>query len=224
MLQMEEDNDDFLEGVIEFGDGRQYQIQPVDVPLSMEDSAPAAISNPEAQGPNPQSPSTAARINKEDRFSEDFDRSWPRSAALSSNIRPRIGPSAAASTSSNSSLSPQEASRVIFNERSNRLEPWSSNNRIAPPGTSSVRFRVLYGRSSCSQMLARVETQRCTTMYNYCKSKASTAHDVTQAHHKGLRIGAGNGEGALPMQLPLTLLCLLGETHPGKACDSYLPT
>ncbi len=150
-LQMEEDNDDFLGGVIEFGDGRQYQIQPVDVPRSTEDSVPTEISTPEGPGPIPQSPSTATRINKEDRFSEDFDRSWPRSAALSSNIRPRIGLSAAASTSSNSSLSPQEASRVLFNERSNRLEPWSSNNRIPPPGTSCVHFRVLYGRSSCSR-------------------------------------------------------------------------
>ena len=218
---MEEDNDDFLEGVIEFGDGRQYQIQPIDAP---QDSVPAAIPTPEAPGPIPHPPS-AARINKEDRFSEDFDRSWPRSAALSSNIRPRVGPSAAASTSSNSSLSPQEASRVLFNERSNRLEPWSSNNRIPPPGTLSVRFGVLYGPSSYSQMVARVEMQRCTIMYNCCKNKASTAHDVTQVHHKGLRIGAGSGEDGLPTQLPPTPLCLVvGEIRPGKACDRYLPT
>lgn len=142
--EMEEDNDDFLGGVIEFGDGRQYQIQPVDVPQSTEDSVSAAILAPEAPGPIPQSHSTAPRINKEDRFSEDFDRSWPRSAALSSNIRPRIGPSAAASTSSNSSLSPQEASRVLFNERSNRLEPWSSNNRIAPPDVRPSRDAALH--------------------------------------------------------------------------------
>lgn len=148
MSQMEEDNDDFLEGVIEFGDGRQYQIQQVDVPQPTEDSVPAAIPTPGASGPIPHS--AATRINKEDRFAEDFDRSWPRSAALSPNIRPRIGPSAAPSTSSNSSLSPQEASRVLFNERSNRLEPWSSNNRIPPPGTLSVRLRMLFGRSSCS--------------------------------------------------------------------------
>ena len=148
MLQMEEDNDDFLGGVIEFGDGRQYQIQPVDAPQSTEDSVPTAIPAPEAPGPIPQSPSIATRINKEDRFAEDFDRSWPRSAALSPNIRPRIGPPAAASTSSNSSLSPQENSRVLFNERSNRMEPWSSNNRIPPPGTFSVRFGVLCGQSS----------------------------------------------------------------------------
>lgn len=147
---MEEDNDDFLEGVIEFGDGRQYQIQPVDVPQSLEDSVPASVPTPEASGPIPHSPSAATRIKKEDRFAEDFDRSWPRSAALSSNIRPRIGRSAAASTSSNSSLSPQEASRVLFNERSNRLEPWSSNNRIPPPGTLSVHLRMLFSPSSCS--------------------------------------------------------------------------
>ncbi|KAH9075782.1 hypothetical protein EDB83DRAFT_2672257 [Lactarius deliciosus] len=142
--EMEEDNDDFLEGVIEFGDGRQYQIQPVDVPQSAEDSVQATVPTPDAPGPDPRSPTAAARINKEDRFSEDFDRSWPRSAALSSNIRPRIGPSAAASTSSNSSLSPQEASRVLFNERSNRLEPWSTNNRIPPPDARPSRDAALH--------------------------------------------------------------------------------
>ena len=152
VFQMEEDSDDFLGGVIEFEDGRQYQIQAVDVPQSTQDSAPPPIPAPETSSPDPQSPS---RIKKEDRFSDDFDRRWPRSAALSSNIRPRagppVGPPAGASTSSNSSLSPQEASRVLFNERSNRLEPWSSNNRVGPPGTSSIysRFeRLIAGRWS----------------------------------------------------------------------------
>ena len=140
---MEEDNDDYLDGVvIEFGDGRQYSIQPVDVPHPTQDAAPSSAPAPETSSPDPQSPSAAARTNKEDRFSDDFDRSWPRSAALSSNIRPRVGPPAGASTSSNSSLSPQEASRVLFNERSNRLEPWSSNNRVGPPGTSSIHLRL----------------------------------------------------------------------------------
>ena len=134
MLQMEEDNDDFLGGVIEFGDGRQYQIQPVDVPQTAQDSSSTSVPAPETSSQDPQSPSAPAGINKEDRFSDDYDRSWPRSAALSSNIRPRVGPPAGASTSSNSSMSPQEASRVLFNERSNRREPWSSNNRNAPPG------------------------------------------------------------------------------------------
>ena len=133
---MEEDNDDFLGGVIEFGDGRQYQIQPVDMPQSTQDPSSTSVPAPETSSPDPPSPSAPAGINKEDRFSDDFDRSWPRSAALSSNIRPRVGPPAGASTSSSSSLSPQEASRVLFNERSNRMEPF--NNRIAPPGKSPV--------------------------------------------------------------------------------------
>lgn len=139
MLQMEEDNDDFLGGVIEFGDGRQYQIQPVDVPQTTQDSSAPA---PEASSQDPQSTSALAGINKEDRFSDDYDRSWPRSAALSPNIRPRVGPPAGTSTSSNSSLSPQEASRVLFNERSNRREPWSSNNRNAPPGKLLAYFEA----------------------------------------------------------------------------------
>src|SRR6266851_8256384 len=123
---MEEDNDDFLEGVIEFGDGRQYQIQPVDVSQTAQDPSPASVPAPEASSPGPQSPSAPSGANKEDRFSDDIDRSWPRSAGLSSNIRPRVGPPVGASTSSSPSLSPQESSRVLFN--------WSNNNRIPPPG------------------------------------------------------------------------------------------
>lgn len=138
MLQMEEDNDDFLGGVIEFGDGRSYQIPPVDAPQTTQDLSPASAPAPEASTSDPQSPPVPAGINKEDRFSDDYDRSWPRSAALSSNIRPRVGPPPGASTSSNSSMSPQEASRVLFNERSNRREPWTSNNRNPPPGMFSA--------------------------------------------------------------------------------------
>jgi hypothetical protein len=125
---MEEDNDDFLGGVIEFGDGRQYQIQPVDVPPTTQDSSPTSVPAPEMSSPGPQSPLVVTGITKEDRFSDDIDRSWPRSAGLSSNIRPRVGPPAVASTSSSSSLSPQESSRVLFN--------WSSNNRVPPPSES----------------------------------------------------------------------------------------
>ncbi len=73
-------------------------------------------------------------------------------------------------------------------------------------------------------MVARVEIQLCPTMYNCCKSKALTARDVTQAHPKALRIGAGNGEGALPMRPLPTQLCPVGEIHPGKARDKCLPT
>lgn len=125
---MEEDNDDFLGGVIEFGDGRQYQIQPVDVPPATQDPLPTSVPAPESSSLGPQPSSVAAGVNKEDRFSDDMDRSWPRSAGLSSNIRPRVGPPAGASTSSSSSLSPQESSRLLYN--------WSSNNRAHPPGES----------------------------------------------------------------------------------------
>jgi len=131
---MEEDNDDFLGGVIEFGDGRQYQIQPVDVPPTTQDSSPTSLPAPETSSPGRQPSSLAAGVNKEDRFSDDIDRSWPRSAGLSSNIRPRVGPpvgAVGASTSSSSSLSPQESSRMLYN--------WSSNHRV-PPSSESVYF------------------------------------------------------------------------------------
>ncbi|KAI0271562.1 hypothetical protein BC834DRAFT_450205 [Gloeopeniophorella convolvens] len=127
----EDSDDDFLDRVIEFGDGRQYQVQPVDAPQSGHDSSTAANATPEVSSNLPQLPLAAAQVTKEDRFADDFDRSWPRSASLSSNIRPRAGQPGGASTSSTASLSPQEASRVLFNERSNRLEPWS--HRPGPP-------------------------------------------------------------------------------------------
>ncbi|CAA7264733.1 unnamed protein product [Cyclocybe aegerita] len=56
--EMEEDNDNFLADVIEFGDGRQYKVESSDAQQIDSNSAPVA---------------------KEDRFVDDFDRSWPRS-------------------------------------------------------------------------------------------------------------------------------------------------
>ena len=66
----EDDNDDFLGGVIEFGDGRQYTIQVNDP------SKPDAVTRDDAEGST-----TVADVpvSKEERFVDDFDRSWPRS-------------------------------------------------------------------------------------------------------------------------------------------------
>ncbi len=63
-------------------------------------------------------------------------------------------------------------------------------------------------------------------MCSCCRSKGLTGRgssDATQALHKGPRIGAGNEEGAPPMQPPLILRYLVVEIHPEKAYDSYLP-
>jgi hypothetical protein len=71
---MEEDDDNFLDGVIEFGDGRQYKIQPAEAPAQ----------------PGPHRTTSGllhhlvkhrlVPVSKEERFADDdYDRSWPRS-------------------------------------------------------------------------------------------------------------------------------------------------
>ncbi|KAH9853130.1 hypothetical protein C2E23DRAFT_894867 [Lenzites betulinus] len=122
--EMEEDDDNFLGGVIEFEDGRQYQVQSTEAPQPSQQPQDTKV---------PEVP-----VSKEERFAEDFDRSWPRSRppphahapGPHRDQRPEgfpISPSASAH-------SPQDASsRVLFNERSNRLEPYS-HQRYGPPG------------------------------------------------------------------------------------------
>ncbi|TFK20162.1 hypothetical protein FA15DRAFT_647446 [Coprinopsis marcescibilis] len=112
--EMPEDDDDFLGGVVEFGDGRQYKVEAV-----------------EETGPEPDL--------VQDRFADDFDRSWPKSQTPPSASRDVSAPiptrdpshSPVFSTTTLHSASPRESSRVLFNERSNRLEPYSHNR---PPG------------------------------------------------------------------------------------------
>ncbi|THH19734.1 hypothetical protein EW146_g1504 [Bondarzewia mesenterica] len=136
----EEDNDDFLGGVIEFGDGRQYKIQPADTSPATSpsrDLPPSAESSGEKLGEP--TDHTHPPVKKEDRFADDFDRSWPRSRTLPSPGRSRGAPSHVP-PSSTSSQSPQEPSRVLFNERSNRLEPYSySHSRHANTGLGESR-------------------------------------------------------------------------------------
>ena len=130
--QEEEDNDDFLGGVIEFGDGRQYTIQPTDPSISAD-----SIGGTSNKDRDPQ-----ALIKKEDRFADDFDRSWPRSRTLSSFGRARGAPTHFP-TSFASPSSPQESSRILFNERSNRLEPYSNSYPRHPPNGLSPLYVYL---------------------------------------------------------------------------------
>lgn len=131
----EEDDDNFLDKVIEFGDGRQYNVIPTepDRPpnshnTQMEDTSAEVIDRTLGE-PGVQ----------EDRFADDFDRSWPRSK-LSPTAQPKDYPSRASRQASDSpvssqpSHSPLEGPRVLFNERSNRLEPYDS---VYPPGRLS---------------------------------------------------------------------------------------
>ncbi|KAI6159622.1 hypothetical protein EDD17DRAFT_898939 [Pisolithus thermaeus] len=131
----EEDDDNFLDNVIEFGDGRQYNVIPTEPErppnshnTQMEDTSSEVIDR-----------SLSETGAQEDRLADDFDRSWPRSK-LSPTTQPKDYPSRASRQASDSpvssqpSHSPMEGPRVLFNERSNRLEPYDS---VYPPGRLS---------------------------------------------------------------------------------------
>ncbi|KAI0374436.1 hypothetical protein BV20DRAFT_987685 [Pilatotrama ljubarskyi] len=134
--EMEEDDDNFLGGVIEFGDGRQYNVQSNDQPPQDSKQAP-----PQGAEGSAHSGLTDQPVSKEERFADDFDRSWPRSRPIQQapgqhRDQGAEGPPPIPSTSSRS---PQESSRVLFNERSNRLEPYSHQRHGAPASTFNRR-------------------------------------------------------------------------------------
>lgn len=164
---MEEDDDNFLDGVIEFGDGRQYKIESADLPTDLSsttlptaESTDSMPSQPRSRSrsrsrPDDARPSSNVPVSKEERFADDFDRSWPRSRA-SPSVSTRDLPSGAAlSTHSSSSAAapspvspvislahghpPQDSSAsraLLFNERSNKLEPY---NRAAGNAASGQK-------------------------------------------------------------------------------------
>ena len=133
----EDDNDDFLGGVIEFGDGRQYTIQVNDP------SKPDAVLRDNAEG---YSAVVDIPASKEDRLVDDVDRSWPRSrqeqsvphAAMLRKLIQRKGMrdpivlfrNLVQYLSSSTQLTRDHAQlRVPSNERSNRMEHFSGLNR-----------------------------------------------------------------------------------------------
>ncbi|EKM60853.1 uncharacterized protein PHACADRAFT_155971 [Phanerochaete carnosa HHB-10118-sp] len=123
----EGDDNNFLDEVIEFDDGRQYTIPQAKSPPPEEIQKASGLSEKQPESHN-------LPVSKEERFADDFDRSWPRSRngfAHERNNQPLLSPSA---TSSQSLHSPQESSRQLFNERSNRLEPYSSYASSRLPG------------------------------------------------------------------------------------------
>jgi serine/arginine repetitive matrix protein 2 len=120
---MEEDDDNFLNSVLEFGDGTLYNIPPP--PSSLLDPAPEETVTAPVDGPP---------VTKEERFEDDFDRSWPRSkqspAPHSQDLAPqRYSQDPVSPALSQLHSSPQETSRVLFNERSNKLEPYTNSYR-----------------------------------------------------------------------------------------------
>ncbi|KXN83574.1 hypothetical protein AN958_01139 [Leucoagaricus sp. SymC.cos] len=112
--EMEEDNDDFLGGVIEFGDGKQYKV---------EATEPSSSPHPGDDHSQP--------VSKEDRFVDDFDRSWPKSKPSPTSSAREFAVSSPALSSRGTSLQGGQdfAHPQLFNERSNRLEPYSHGPR-----------------------------------------------------------------------------------------------
>ncbi|KAJ7919110.1 hypothetical protein B0H13DRAFT_1606518 [Mycena leptocephala] len=84
--EMEEDDDNFLDGVIEFGDGRQYKIESADLPTDLSSATLATAESASSISSPPRNVSRSASrldeasnvpVSKEERFADDdFDRSW----------------------------------------------------------------------------------------------------------------------------------------------------
>ncbi|TFK57470.1 hypothetical protein OE88DRAFT_1651206 [Heliocybe sulcata] len=139
--EMEEDDENFLGGVIDFGDGRQYNIQPSDSSIGAVGSSqpPKAVVREEERHIEP---GIAVPVRKEERFVDDFDRSWPRS-------RPPVLSNQSDIPPSNHPLrSPLDSSRVLFNERSNRLEPYSGHHQVQRHGSPNQVHPSLSSRRS----------------------------------------------------------------------------
>lgn len=151
---MEEDDDNFLDGVLEFGDGRQYKIEanepPTTSPPRTSPSSPRTSSRSRSRlrEVGTSHPPVAVPVSKEERFADDnYDRSWPRSktspampprdfASAVSGLPGSVGSATqtASPISPAATSSPQEFPRVLFNERSNRLEPYSNSHRGGAQG------------------------------------------------------------------------------------------
>jgi serine/arginine repetitive matrix protein 2 len=124
---MEEDDDNFLDNVIEFGDGRQYKVAPT---ATGQPSAPTTSVGQDTPVSTTDHVSTEP-VSKAERFADDFDRSWPRTRqsplVLQRDLPSRSSQHLSVSpTPSQPGHSSVEGSRVLFNERSNRLEPYTS--------------------------------------------------------------------------------------------------
>jgi serine/arginine repetitive matrix protein 2 len=70
---MVEDDDNYWDNVIEFGDGRQYKVEVVEqTTRSREQSPSGSVKSLRLES------TTEVLVTKEERFADDFDRSWPR--------------------------------------------------------------------------------------------------------------------------------------------------
>jgi serine/arginine repetitive matrix protein 2 len=145
--QWEDEDADFLDDVIDFGDGRQYHIQA----QNEQKTRVSSDNSDRPEGLDVMGSTSAEKeehVTKEDRFTDDIDRSWPRTR---SSLTPRTPvdverPSTSGIGSPQSSVSPpspeKQASRALFNERSNKLEPLNKpyQSGTSGGGVNGVKF------------------------------------------------------------------------------------
>ncbi|KAG9049776.1 hypothetical protein FS837_009192 [Tulasnella sp. UAMH 9824] len=153
----EADDDNYLGEVVEFADGTQYSVPPTATAESHPSTGLQDATLPNSLKLSSEVGENDAPIRKEDRFPDDFDRSWPKgrgsSHADSPGMHPRELPSPEPSHSTLPSEHGDRGNRVLFNERSNRMEPahssWGRRDNEGPPGRRGQfpnRERPPYGR------------------------------------------------------------------------------
>ncbi|KAF8559320.1 hypothetical protein OG21DRAFT_723617 [Imleria badia] len=176
--EMEEDDDNFLDNVIEFGDGRQYNV----VPTATAQPPTASTTSTPVGGETPVSTAdhvSTEPVSKQERFADDFDRSWPRTRQspivlqrdLPSRSSHHVSVSPAPSQPGYSSL---EGSRVLFNERSNSLG-FSRRNAHGEPALSPAESRFSRdapphspsSRSYAGDFIGRRNTERDGTPHAF---------------------------------------------------------
>lgn len=204
-FQMEED-DNYLDGVIEFGDGRQYKIPTAE----LQPQPPSPLREPTSMHGDADPPSNSAGslyipVSKEERFADDFDRSWPRSktsppvpAREFPTPGPHSVPPSLSPVSSQSLQSPQESSRVLFNERSNRLEPYS--NSYPPHRSGQSPFPPK--RSSQSDIVSSPTESRSARDLPHTQAQSGVQLlqkpgniSVADSHPRPRGLGSGFGAG-----------------------------
>ncbi|KAM0787917.1 hypothetical protein ACM66B_006124 [Microbotryomycetes sp. NB124-2] len=100
----DEDDDDFLDDTIEFGDGTQYKVSEVEAAKL----AAEAAAEPQQEDQTVEEP--ASDGTRAERFRDDYDRTWQRTAG-----------------------GPAEA-RTLYNDRLGRLEPYAEKRDKGPQG------------------------------------------------------------------------------------------
>ncbi|KAG7099488.1 hypothetical protein E1B28_001335 [Marasmius oreades] len=219
--EMEEDDDNFLDGVIEFGDGRQYNVDTnhTHTPPS-EELTPPTTSVLGVEREDRSVEISNEPVSKEERFVDDFDRSWPRTGLSSSS---------AATTSETFTRLPalttqSEFSKVLFNERSNRLEPYSNTRpsqfkRVHQPDQSTTEPHVPRTSSAHTSGIQGVQVlQKLSGSDGYIHGRGYSASQASAEKRREAQHSPASprpGSTNLPLSSSISSRTLDGE-HRGR--------